>query len=527
MRRWDVPYSPNRRERLRAFYSGWSNWAASLDYDGLGLEGAIDHTLFTNLLAYELKLLEREESLAEEMGSLAPFAGSIIDLQEKRRAFDFTPAEEAAETLAQLPLEISYIRDSLEVALDAEEVPSRIIALRVTNWISDLTDTLESWYSFYAGYDPIFTWWNEQPYQKATSALADYRQFLEEEIIGFRDGEDPPIVGDPIGKNGLADDLAKEMIPYSPEELIAIAQTEFAWCERELLLASRELGYGDDWRAAQEYVKSLYVEPGQQIALVRDLAFEAVEFLESRELVTIPPVAKEVWRMEMLSPERQKIAPFFLGGEVVQVAFPTNTMEHADKLMSLRGNNEHYSRAVVHHELIPGHHLQGFMTSRYNVHRRIFGTPFWGEGWALYWEMLLWDEGFPQSAEDKVGMLFWRMHRAARIIFSLGFHLGEMTPEEAIDFLVDRVGHERANATAEVRRSFNGTYSPLYQAAYMLGGIQLRGLHTELVSSGKMTNRDFHDAILQGGRMPIEMVRARLTGQPPGADFESTWRFYD
>ena len=65
----------------------------------------------------------------------------------------------------------------------------------------------------------------------------------------------------------------------------------------------------------------------------------------------------------------------------------------------------------MHHELIPGHHLQGFMTARYNTHRALFATPFWSEGWALYWEMLLWDR-LPATPEDRVGMLFWRMHRA-------------------------------------------------------------------------------------------------------------------
>jgi uncharacterized protein (DUF885 family) len=166
------------------------------------------------------------------------------------------------------------------------------------------------------------------------------------------------------------------------------------------------------------------------------------------------------------------------------------------------------------------------MTQRYNSHRRAFSTPFWGEGWALYMEMLLWDLGFPQTPEDRVGMLFWRMHRSARIIFSLSFHLERMTPQESIDFLVDRVGHERANAEAEVRRSFNGSYSPLYQVAYMIGGLQIRALHEELVGSGRMTNREFHDTILQGGRMPIEMVRARLLGQSPQEDFVPEWRFY-
>jgi uncharacterized protein (DUF885 family) len=156
----------------------------------------------------------------------------------------------------------------------------------------------------------------------------------------------------------------------------------------------------------------------------------------------------------------------------------------------------------------------------------MFSTPFWGEGWALWWEMLLWDQGFAPTAQDRMGMLFWRSHRAARIIFSLRFHLGTMTPQEAVDFLVTRVGHERANAEAEVRRSFNGTYSPMYQAAYMLGGLQFRALHRELVETGRMSNKEFHDAILQGGRMPVELVRARMLNTPLTRDHKANWRFY-
>ncbi len=134
-------------------------------------------------------------------------------------------------------------------------------------------------------------------------------------------------------------------------------------------------------------------------------------------------------------------------------------MSHDDKMMSIRGNNPHYSRAVVHHELLAGHGLQQFMNDRYKAYRH-FDTPFWTEGWALYWERLLWDKGFPRSPEDKVGMLFWRMHRCARIIFSLSYHTHKWTPQQCIDFLVERVNHERANAEGEVRRSFTGGYGP-------------------------------------------------------------------
>ena len=124
----------------------------------------------------------------------------------------------------------------------------------------------------------------------------------------------------------------------------------------------------------------------------------------------------------------------------------------------MRGNNIPFSHAVAFHEMIPGHNLVGYMGSRFaNYRARIGGnTPFFGEGWPLYWELTLYDMGFHDTPEERVGALFWRMHRCARIIFSLNFHMGIWSPQESIDFLVDKVGHERDNATAEVRHSFQG-----------------------------------------------------------------------
>ncbi len=316
------------------------------------------------------------------------------------------------------------------------------------------------------------------------------------------------------------------MIPYTPEELIAIANKEMAWCEAEMKKASNDLGYGDDWKKALEHVKNQYVEPGKQPEMIRDLALEAIKFVDDHDLVTVPQLARDTWRMEMMTPERQLVSPFFLGGETILVSFPTNTMSHEQKMMSMRGNNIHFARATVFHELIPGHHLQGFMAARYKPYRGLFGTPFWTEGNALYWELLFWDLKFPKTPENRIGMLFWRMHRCARIIFSLSFHLEKMTPQECIDFLVNRVGHERDNATAEVRRSFDGSYGPLYQIAYLIGGLQQYSLHHDLVDSGKMTNRQFNDALLKENRIPIEMIRAIMTNQKLTRDFKSNWKFY-
>jgi hypothetical protein len=530
LRRYDTEWSPERRERLRAFYADWRKRLADADFNALGVEGRIDHVLLENRLRYELALLDRESKLLEEMRPLLPFAEATMVLQQSRRRLEKVDAPEIARRLTALAKQVDSTRRAVEATLrdtsNRRSRPAAIVAFRSMNTLADLRRTLDTWYKYYAGYDPLFTWWASEPWKRTDSTIASYHRLLRERVLGYRAGEEEPIIADPIGLAGLKADLEHEMLAYSPDEMIRIAEREFAWSEAEMAKAAKAMGM-TDWKAALEKVKTLHVDPGQQTELARELAHEAVQFIESRDLVTVPSLAKEVWRMEMMSPERQRVAPFFLGGEVLLVAFPTDAMPHEDKLMSLRGNNRHFSRAVVHHELIPGHHLQGFMAQRYNAHRRPFSTPFLTEGWALWWEMLLWDLDFPKSPEDRVGMLFWRMHRAARIIFSLKVHQGQMTPQQAIDFLVDRVGHERANATAEVRRSFNGTYPPLYQAAYMLGGLQLRALHTELVKGGKMTNKEFHDRVLRANSMPVELIRASLKGEKLERGHVARWKFYD
>ena len=538
----------------KEFMVRWLVRLGELDYDKLGRDGQADYVMFRNYLEHEVRQVDRRLGESSEASPLVPFTATINDLDDARRSLRPMEWPKVATSLARLSKDIVESRSTVEKSTRGDARPKRAIANRAVSIAESAQSTLREWNTFYSGYDPMFGWWVGEPYKAADAALQGYVEFLrdrlgvDEESSGpegprrrpatrepgprrapdpetLRDGKD--IVGNPIGREALLSELAFEMIPYSPEELVDIAKAELAWCDVEMRKAAREMGYGDDWKAALEHVKTKYVEPGKQPQLIRDLAVEAVAYLDEHELVTIPPLCRESWRMNMMTPERQLVNPFFTGGEVISVSFPTDGMAHEAKLMSLRGNNVHFSRATVHHELIPGHHLQGYMTARHKAYRQPFATPFWGEGWALYWELLLWDRGFAKSPEDKVGMLFWRMHRCARIIFSLSFHLETMSPRECIDFLVDRVGHERDNATAEVRRSFNGSYGPLYQAAYLLGGMQLRSLHKELVESGKMTDRAFHDAILRENRIPIEMVRALLTGQKLPKDYKPSWRFRD
>lgn len=520
---YNIKSSPNRVDRMHKYYSGQLAELKKIKFDTLDHTGQVDYLLLKHHLESSERRLMIDARVDAESAKIRPFSAHIIELCEARQQMKPINQEQCAISMKTLSDEIKKVRSEIDKGLKVDKT----VAFRGANILDDQKRRLDEWFKFYNGYDPMFSWWVSKPYEDTKKDLESYIAFVREKLVGIKEDDKDTIIGSPIGVQGLKDELEAELINYTPQELLTIAEKEFAWCDEEMKKASREMGFGDDWKKALEKVKNDHVDPGKQPELIRELALEAIDYMKKNDLMTVPPLAEETWRMVMMSPQQQKVSPFFLGGETIMVSFPTNDMDHDAKMMSMRGNNRHFARATVFHELIPGHHMQQFMNSRNRPYRQLFGTPFWVEGWALYWEFMLWDRGFTATPEDKVGALFWRMHRCARIVFSLKFHMGQMTPQQCVDFLVDRVGHERSTAEGEVRRSFGGGYPPLYQAAYMLGALQIRALRKELVEGGKMGEKEFHDRFLMENEMPIEILRANLSGVKLSPEFKATWRFYD
>ncbi|WP_373514298.1 DUF885 family protein [Persicitalea sp.] len=517
--------SPEQRQRLVEVDENYLKKLAALDFEAMSKYGQVDYILLKRSIEDHKLGLSQEEQEYGQITKYVPFAEPIYQLEKGRRRGATVDGQQVAASLDKLNKEVSAAAEKLKKV----ESIDKTLADRGEEAIVGLQARLRSTYDFYVGYDPMFSWWVPKPFQAMDSTLLAYAKIMKSKgkLVTTQKEDESGIRGVPIGRQELIRQLRVEMIPYTPEELIALANKEFAWCDKELLKSSQEMGFGNEWKKAQEKVKNSFVPAGQQPELIMKLYNDAKDFIQKNNLIDYPEIADETWGMQMMTPERQLVNPFFLGGRDIIISYPTNTMEHDDKLMSMRGNNPYFSRPTVQHELVPGHHLQYYVSSRYKPYRNEFRTPFWTEGWALYWELLLYDKGFAQTPEERIGMLFWRMHRCARIIFSLNYHLRKWTPQECIDFLVDRVGHERANAEGEVRRSFEGGYSPLYQVAYLIGGLQIFSLKKELVDSGKMTFKQFHDAIMHENSMPIEMVRASLIDQPLTPDYQTKWKFYD
>ena len=521
---YNIEGSPSRYDRLEAFYDEELAGLDQQPFDSYSQDDKVDYLLLKNYLKRARQTLALDRSRDKEFEAFVePFATSIRDWLEKRQRVEEIDPKILASSFNDTVKVISQTRDFIDK--NAAQY-AKTTGYRAARTVGGLRSHLNEFFEFYKSFDPMFTWWVAEPYSRLDTAIGSIADFISERIVGMKPGDEDAIVGEPIGRDGLLTDLEAEMIPYTPEELIKIGETEYAWCEVEMVKASKELGFGSSWRDALEHVKNLYEPPGSQPTFIKSLVDQGTAYVKKYDLVTVPSLAEEGIRMYMISPARQKTNPFFLGGTYMQVSYPTAEMHHEDKLMSMRGNNRHFSKATAFHEMIPGHHLQLYVGERSQPYRRLFTTPFFIEGWALYWEMVLWNRGdFFASPEDRIGSLFWRMHRCARIVFSLKFHLGQMSAQECIDLLVRMVGHERATAEGEVRRSLNGDYSPLYQAGYMLGALQLMKLRQEAL--GLMVEKEFHDAVLVANEMPIEMLRALLLNKDLSKDFESEWKFYD
>ena len=329
----------------------------------------------------------------------------------------------------------------------------------------------------------------------------------------------------PLGGKRLMVELSGEMIPYTPEELIAIGEKEFAWCEAEMKKASRQMGFGDDWKKALE--KSRHARAaGRTAGLIRDLAREAIDYLRearpdhdsgvaARNLADGHDVAAAAIGESVLHRRRDHLR--FVSASAM--SYDAEAAEHARQQHSLLAGHgvsriDSRPHCRVHDARVSA--ASPRLSARRSGAKAGRST---GSCCCTTWAS-------PTRRRDRVGALFWRMHRCARIMFSLNFHLGKWTPQQCIDFLVDRVGHERDNAAGEsaapstaVRAALSGRL-PARRAAIARAARGTCGVRQN--DRSRLPRRRFEE-----GSMPVAMVRASLGNQKLTRDYRSDWRFYE
>ncbi|HEV8545367.1 MAG TPA: DUF885 domain-containing protein [Candidatus Limnocylindrales bacterium] len=162
------------------------------------------------------------------------------------------------------------------------------------------------------------------------------------------------------------------------------------------------------------------------------------------------------------------------------------------------------------HEAYPGHHLQLAVANRHpSLTRLLTDAPEFVEGWGMYSEQMMREQGFDDAPNFRLAMYTDAIWRACRIILDVRMHRGELTFDEATDFLVAETSFEVANARAEVHRY---TYTPTYQLSYLLGKVLLLQLRADEQRrlGGRFDLRTFHDTLFNNGSLPISFHRRLL-----------------
>lgn len=169
-------------------------------------------------------------------------------------------------------------------------------------------------------------------------------------------------------------------------------------------------------------------------------------------------------------------------------------------------------RTTAYHEGIPGHHFQMSLAQHLTgvpMFRRILPFTAYNEGWALYAERLASELGFEQDPLDDLGRLSSEMMRAARLVVDTGIHQQRWTREQAIRYMIDHVGMEEGEATAEVERYF---VNPGQALAYQIGLLKILELRARAQHElgARFDLRQFHNQILSHGALPLPVLERTI-----------------
>ena len=168
------------------------------------------------------------------------------------------------------------------------------------------------------------------------------------------------------------------------------------------------------------------------------------------------------------------------------------------------------------HEAYPGHHMQLSAAAAHpSIVRLLTDAPEFVEGWGMYSEQMMREQGFDDGPEFLLAMHTDAIWRACRIILDVRMHRGELSVEQATEMLVKHTGFEHANAQAEV---FRYTYTPTYQLSYLLGKVLLLQLRADEQRrlGERFSLKGFHDTLMNNGSLPISFHRRLLAAEANG-----------
>jgi uncharacterized protein (DUF885 family) len=351
----------------------------------------------------------------------------------------------------------------------------------------------------------------------AQKALEDYRKFLRQDLLPRSTGTWV------LGKENY-DYILKHRWFLDADADTILARGQQAFEETEALaqqVAQRIQPGAKHWTEVYEKIKDDHPKADGIKQAYQAKIDLAKAFVAEHKIATLP-AGENVITIDT-PPAMRRSSPFGtfqsvdafgdgLQGKLVLTPIE-DWMTPQQRKDRLRSHHNAWIPIIAVHEAYPGHHVDGLnRKANTRLLRKVVRESIMSEGWGLYTEEMMFQQGFLQGDDVRLTQLRNRLWRAARVIMDASLHTGKMTYDEAVTFLADKVRFDRYAAGLDVDMY---TVRPTYVLGYLIGMQEIEGIHKDYVAKyGEPTPpSEFYDRLLSVGSIPPALVRESLFAQ--------------
>jgi uncharacterized protein (DUF885 family) len=353
----------------------------------------------------------------------------------------------------------------------------------------------------------------EQAGAEAAKAFEEFGTFLDD-LADRATG--PYAIGEELYSALLRE---REGLGYGVRELRERGQAAYDELAADLRRRAKDISGNDDWRALLETLNADHpATPEAMRDAYTEWTAKAREFCRERQLVTLPDGEECVvepsppFQRPVLAVASYMTPPAFRDGRIGHffVPYPPEGTSPEEVQKRLATNSFSSIPTIAVHEAYPGHHWHLTWALRQpRPLRKVIGSTYFVEGWGLYSEELMTEQGFYDDPRHELCQVDARLFRAARIVVDTSLHLGEMTVEEAVMFMSTKASLSEPTARAEVARYCAW---PTQAASYLTGALEIRRIRDRWFAEGRGTLREFHDGIAASGRLPLNLAERAVLG---------------
>jgi uncharacterized protein (DUF885 family) len=312
----------------------------------------------------------------------------------------------------------------------------------------------------------------------------------------------------------------KELLGYGAEELRRRGEAAWADIDEQMQALAREVDpSADGWRSVIESLNADHPSsPQEMLNAYTDWTARARAYLVENDLVTLPDGEKCVvepsppFQRPILAVASYSPPPAFRPGLTGHffVPYPPDGTSDEDVQKRLASNSFHSIPTISVHEAYPGHHWHlSWMKANPRRVRQLVWSSYYAEGWALYVEKMMREQGFFEDPRSELCHLDARIFRAARIIVDTGLHIGDLDFEGAVEIMRTKASLPEPVARAEV-----GRYCawPTQAPSYLTGSLEIERIREKYFAEKRGGLKQFHDSLCATGSMPLGLAEQALMG---------------